>query len=266
MRAKDYIKKISNVPNKFVDEIFSFYDENTLQTDFVIDLNHVAKWLDTRKSKLMETLRNTYKKNIDYIITKDKNPYQKDPRNNNYKHVLITPDCFKRICMLTRSSKGETVRSYFIDIENTFIKYRQQTLDGIKLDMKPRRKYPPSTGYVYIIRVSEQKNLYKIGSTKDMNKRSSTYRTGRERDIDLMFLYKTDNIQEVEGCMKSWLKPAQYINKTEIYQIDFSEIKKLVHECAKIGMKLHYKSKVTDKTDNEGTKYFVTYKKEEQDS
>ena len=109
MKAITYIKKISGIPNDFIDDLFSFYDENTLQTDFVINLDKVALWLDVHKRTLNETLKHSYKHKIDYIITKNKNPLQKDPRSNHYKHVLITPDCFKRLCMLTRSKKGETV-------------------------------------------------------------------------------------------------------------------------------------------------------------
>ena len=48
MNAKTYIKKLNNIPNAFIDELFQFYDENTLQTDFVVDLSVVAKWLDTK--------------------------------------------------------------------------------------------------------------------------------------------------------------------------------------------------------------------------
>lgn len=264
MKAIDYIKELSNIPNEFIDDLFSFYDESTLQTDFVINLNVVAKWLDVRKDTLLDTLRNTYKHRIDYIITKDKNPKQKDPRNNNYKHVLITPDCFKRLSMLSRSKKAETVRSYFIDIENTFIKYRQQTLDGIKKDIqniqrKNNKKYDPHTGYVYVIRVSKEKNLYKPGSTTDMNKRLLTYETGKEAPMEVVYMYKTDHIRQVEGCVKAWLKGTQYNHNKEIYEVDLSILKKLINSCGDIGLKLHHKAKIVQPDDQKGG-YFIVLK------
>ena len=53
MKTKDYLKKMTNIPNKFIDDLFSIYDENTLQTDFVINMNVVAKWLDARKDRML---------------------------------------------------------------------------------------------------------------------------------------------------------------------------------------------------------------------
>jgi hypothetical protein len=66
MKTKEYLKKMTNIPNKFIDDLFGFYDENTLQTDFVINMNVVIKWLEARKDTMMKTLRGTYKKDIDY--------------------------------------------------------------------------------------------------------------------------------------------------------------------------------------------------------
>lgn len=259
MKAKEYLKKMTNIPNQFIDDLFSFYDENTLQTDFVIDMNVVAKWLEARKDTLMETLKRSYKQNIDYTITKKINPNKKQPHSNNHKQVLLTPDCFKRLCMLTRSSKGETVRSYFIEIENTFIKYRQQTIEGIKMDMK-RTKYQPNTGYVYVILLRD--NLHKVGYTKDMNKRMSTYRTGRGRDMEVLYLYQTEHLKEVEGCLKSWLRGSRYQHNTEIYEVELDIVKKLINECGNIGSKLHLKNKVKDDDELNGGKYFVVLKTE----
>lgn len=188
---------------------------------------------------------------------KKENKDKTNPHSNNHKTVLITPDCFKRLCMLTRSSKGETVRTYFIEIDNTFIKYRQQTIEGIKMDMK-RTRYEPNTGYIYVILVREI--IHKIGYSKDMNKRMSTYRTGRGRDMDVVYLYQTDKLKEVEGCLKSWLRGTKYQHNTELYEVDLDIIKKLINECGSIGTKLHLKKPVKDK-DQEGGKYFVAFKK-----
>lgn len=258
MKAIQYIKKITNVPNTFIDDLFAFYDEDTLQTDFVVNLAKVAKWLEVRKGTLHKTLQASYKKNIDYIVKQIPNPEKKDPRSNHYKHILITPDCFKRLCMLTRSKNGETVRTYFIEIENTFIKYRQQTLEGIKLDMK-RKKYKPNTGYIYVVLVRD--NLHKIGYSQDMNKRMSTYRTGRGRDMDVVYLYQTEDLKEVEGCMKSWLRGTRYQNNGEIYEVDIDTLKKLINECGNIGAKLHLKNKMRDSDLKDGGAYYVVFKK-----
>lgn len=258
--AKEYIKTMTNIPNEFIDDIFAFYNDDTLQTDFVINLEIVAKWLGARKGKLAETLRRSYKKNVDFIVRKATNVIKKDPRANNNKDILITPDCFKRLCMLSRSKKGETVRSYFIEIENTFIKYRKYTAEGIMLHMKRQKKYPTSEkGFVYVICVNENKHLYKPGSTQDMNKRMSTYRTGREHDIQVVYLYETDNIRAIETCLKGWLAGTRYLQRKEIYQVELNVIKKLITECSNIGTKLHIRNKLPVVEPQDGG-YYVAFK------
>ena len=131
LTAKQFLKKYSSVPNKFIDELFEMYDENTMPVDMVINLDRVAKWLSVSKFNLIKILRASYKEGIDYEMKQAPNPNKKDPRNNNYKLVLITPDCFKRLCMQSRSKKAEEMRSYFIDIEYVLLKYRADLVRGL---------------------------------------------------------------------------------------------------------------------------------------
>lgn len=43
-----YVKRLTSVPERFVDELFQFYGESTTQNDHVILLDHVARWLGTQ--------------------------------------------------------------------------------------------------------------------------------------------------------------------------------------------------------------------------
>lgn len=94
---------------------FSLYDENTEENDFVINIDAVSKWLTILRGNIKKTLVETYRKNIDYKIIIEKSTNAGRPKETIY----LTPDCFKRICMLTKSSKGEEVRSYYIH----YVKY-----------------------------------------------------------------------------------------------------------------------------------------------
>lgn len=82
MKFKDFLKKYSNLNDEFIDDFYNIYEFNeNNNSDYMIDLDIVSKWLDTRKRKLKETLVKSYNKNIDYILQK-KNPekYQKQIR------------------------------------------------------------------------------------------------------------------------------------------------------------------------------------------
>jgi hypothetical protein len=47
--AKDFLKKYTNIPNAFIDDLYTMYNENTLPTDIVIDADYVSKWLNIAK-------------------------------------------------------------------------------------------------------------------------------------------------------------------------------------------------------------------------
>jgi hypothetical protein len=50
-------------------------------------------------------------------------------------------------------------------------------------------------------------------------------------DLELLFQYETENINQVESCVKNLMKKAQYRKYKEIYQIDLNILKFLIKEC-----------------------------------
>lgn len=109
----EFLKKYSPIPNEFIDDMFSLYDPDTAQTDLVVDLDAVSKWLGVMKCKLMETLRSSYRPGIDYSVRRARNPNVPAGRHggNSYKLVLLTPDCFKRLCMRSQGANAEHVHT-----------------------------------------------------------------------------------------------------------------------------------------------------------
>ncbi len=107
MKFKEFIKQFSNISNKFIDDFFSIYDEDNIQnidTEFVINLEVVTKWLKTDKSELKRTLIRSYAENIDYTINI---PKKQNTNGKKREEILLTPECFKKICLLTRSKKWQ---------------------------------------------------------------------------------------------------------------------------------------------------------------
>ena len=244
--VKKYIKLLSTVPEQFIDDFFTFYKEDTLQTEFIIDLRHVALWLDCRKSDLLRTLRSSYKEKIDYIIYKDK---ARVKYGNNTLRCLITPDCFKRLCMLSRTAKAELVRTYFIEIESLIIKYRTQLIAGIRQDIRTIQKQKAirasikgNQGYTYIIRSSMKRDdLYKVGHTKDFLKRLRTYQTGKADDVEVVFVYKTHDHEAVEKCVKALAEKHRVESGKEIYHLNLDMLKEIMVGCGKLSMKLEHR-------------------------
>lgn len=254
LSAKEFVKLTSSVPSAFVDELFELYDEKTRQTDFIIRLDSVAKWLSSRKRKLVETLKKSYVVNVDYISKKvtDKQD-KKDPRANNNKLYLLTPDCFKRLAMLSKSKNADMVRTYFIEIENLFLKYRDQTIAGMQMEIDRLQRNQRSNtagkageGYIYIIRASESKDgLVKIGRTKNIVARLRNYNSGQADDVELLYSYRTDDIVSTEACVKALLMKYKYRKYKEVYQANLDIIKELIQGCVKLGAKVQRKQEAS---------------------
>ena len=68
----------------------------------------------------------TYIKNVDYKI---KNGTSTGGRPEEI--IMITPECFKRLCMSSKTLKAEEVRTYFIEIEKHLDKYKNYIIEGL---------------------------------------------------------------------------------------------------------------------------------------
>ena len=54
---QEYLKKFSSINNKFIDEFFSLYDENTDDIDFVVNIDAVSKWLNILRGNIKKNTR-----------------------------------------------------------------------------------------------------------------------------------------------------------------------------------------------------------------
>ena len=117
MDIKNFLKKFTNVSNSFIDDFFSINNYTDFSNNFIINLDIVSKWLEVHKGNIKNTLIKSYKKNIDYTIEKIKKVKGSGSGATLKEKILLTPNCFKKICQLTKSKKGNEVREYFIKVE-----------------------------------------------------------------------------------------------------------------------------------------------------
>ena len=240
MLLKDFLKKFSPIPNSFIEDLFELYGTSTLQSDPVVNLDAVAKWLGIRKGTLVSTLRASYKKGVDYEMTVQ-------PRlpgahgGHNRAVVLLTPDCFKRVCMRSRGRKAEGVRTYFIMLEGLVLKYKDQLMEGMQADIdRLERQVGPKGrpgravvgGYIYVVRASEKlDSVYKIGRTVDLRRRLREHETSRADDLEVMFVFRVENVKAVERCVKVTLSEKRYRPFREVFKLDLDVLKAVVNGC-----------------------------------
>lgn len=267
LSLQEYLKKFSSINNHFIDDFFSLYNENTNDDDFVINFEISAKWLNIRKDSLKRTLIESYRKNIDYKTTIEKSNSAGRPT----EIIYLTPDCFKRLCMLTKSEKGEEVRSYYIQLEKHIDRYKDNIINDLRnrvkileRNMKPI-DIPKNEGVIYVLKTPEDvalKDVYKIGSTEDFKTRLTTHHTSHADNVEVKHVYKTNDAKGVERCLKAVLKEKQYRKRKEFYEIDLDSLKDIISKCGDV-LSLVKKTKITKSgggNKNDGKYYIYLHK------
>lgn len=243
---KNFLKRFSKVPNDFIDDFFSIASEKYDSKEIVIDLDIVALWLDSTKGNLKRFLVQDFYKNYDYRI--DNKKIKINNKNNhgaNYiEKIYVSADCFKGLCMLSRSKKAREVRGYYLIIEALLSEYHKDIENNLyrKLNMLEYNQKPKiniKSGLIYFfkalnyIKLSNlEEELYKLGKTKNVKKRFVNYGSGTVNDIEPLFILEVDDIDKVEKCIKNLLTEYQYRKRKEIYQINLNALKTVFVNCS----------------------------------
>lgn len=226
IELKEFLKKYTAIPNKFIDEYYKFY-EMCEYTMFGINGDAIVKYLSlVEVKKFYKRIRNNYELNVDYIIKRTETDSINSLKNSYY----FTFDCFEKLCMLSNTSKGVAVRDYFIILRKFVNYYCNHIAD--KID-----ELVDSGKYIYIILVNKNKNIFKIGMTKDMRKRLSTYATGKDTHPDIYFIMVVNDPHIVEKCIKLFTKNKQYKVGKELYKVDYDVLKSFAFDCAVMDQK-----------------------------
>lgn len=267
-----FLKKfLPNINPLFIDDFFKLIKYNEINDiSFIIDFNNMIKWLDISRNKAKETLIKSYKKNIDYTITK-----QQKRGTGGYKKdiIFLTVPAFKKFCLLSHSKNGDLVRDYFIAVESALNQYRNEIIFSqnklIKqLKNNNRPKMYPKGGVLYIIRTPDSYTTYKIGRTMNLKKRiqshtsilSSKSSVFVDKNIDILFYYKVNDIKRVEECTKVFLKQYKYKKYKEIYECDINTIKQIMYKCNQLGLSIN-QNKALLIDNNKNKKYFISFVK-----
>ena len=152
MKITDFLKKYSTINSKFIDDFFGLHEYKIDLTQIYINFDLVCKWLKSRKADLKSTLTKSYIRNVDYTIKKGKST-----GGRPLEIINLSFDCFRRMCMLSRTKKAEEVRSYFIDIEKHINKYKDYIIEALNkkvdiLDNNQKPKIDVQSGVFYVLK------------------------------------------------------------------------------------------------------------------
>ena len=231
MKITEFLKKFTLIDSKFIDDFYSFYDEGKNEYDKTINLENISKWLLVRKDNLKKLLIDNFEDGKDYNEIKEKFIH-KGKGSNNTKTVLLTYECAKLLCMISRSEKATMIRNFYIEIEKILINYKDNIAQNLydQLEIKINNK----KALLYILKADDKtEEGFKIGKTEDLKARMRQYNVGRISELPIVFVYQTEYIDEIENCMKENLIRYQLKHNTELFNIDLDFIKDTITYCTK---------------------------------
>ena len=158
MDFETFINKYSFVNSKFVKDFYNIIKEDYIEryNEFLIDSEILRKWLQINmKRSFNDTIKKSYKKNIDYKIEKIKKTLGSG--GHNLEVITLTPEAAKKICLSTNSKMGEQVQQYFLDLEVALYKYKNYIIDGMnkkiqQLENNQKTKINSTKKIIYVFR------------------------------------------------------------------------------------------------------------------
>jgi phage anti-repressor protein len=250
-KLESFLINNSDISKEFINDFFGFQKKKLYEEykPFNINLDDIAYWLESRKTTLKETIILNYSKNIDYLIVK--NLMQDDLRQknkhggHNKKLVLLTPDCFKMLCMRSKTKKADKVREYYIEIEKLIDKYKDiiisennKKIQILENDLK--KEIQPFGDICYIFEEIDELNIkyYRLGQTENLAKRMASHNSSSVHKKVVAFKIKTNNILHYEACLRGSMYNFRYKNNKDYYKIPLDKIKYAIENCGKVVKKL----------------------------
>jgi hypothetical protein len=241
----------------FVSSFYCYlnYDKNM---DFVVDLDHVWKWLGfQQKVNAMTMLEKNFKIDIDYKNIE----HQETPKSHgghNKQIIMLTVRCFKSLCLKAQTKKASEIHEYYMKMEEVLHQIVEEETDELKQQLEQKNaviqekdsviqstkkekqraveqaiigQFPLNTECIYFGTIdntnADNEKLIKFGHTNDLSTRVMDHRK-KYQNFVLVAAFRVQNKVEIENLIKTYPKIKRHIrsievggkNKTEIIAYD----------------------------------------------
>jgi hypothetical protein len=261
------LEKIQENFNTFEQQLFvaSFYcylnyDKNT---DFVVDLDNVWKWLDfSQKFNAIRILEANFKLDVDYknitASTSDSDEEHSTNQDKQKKHgghnkqtIKLTIRCFKLLCLKAQTKKAGEIHDYYLRLEEIIhmtVDYQTTQLRAqleqstaqlnqatITLTEEKKRavektlisQFPVNTECIYFGTIdntnSDNEKLIKFGHTNNLANRVADHHK-KYTNFILAGAFKVCNKVEIENNIKSHPKIKRQLRTIEVAGKNKTEI------------------------------------------
>ena len=231
--------------------------------DFPINLENVFKMIGfAHKGNAMKTIKNNFTKDEDYkllIIPREK----KQNAGRSEHEIMLNVDTFKNLCMIAKTEKGKAIRKYYVKLENIYNKIIKEEIEENKLLLEQEKENTTKlieakekelkekeillekqdqkltkltrvishkigeSIYIFECKYLEE-TIYKIGRTKNANKRESALITGNFNG-EVVFHYQCLNSILLEKLVHQLLDEFRLDVNREWFSCSLEKIKRTLY-------------------------------------
>lgn len=243
-----YYNQIDNI---YIDKFWSsINNKHWIYVDDVL-IEWIGYKKDNGKFKYTNLIKENFKENIDYKTYNydDINKIFHSPleENENYKeilmfkeklkevhnrtlHLILSPKCFKKSLMMIRTEKANSIRDYYVDIEEICLEFNKYLLENNKKELKNKNKELENKDLeskkkveitlrdsfnkrcvVYLIKVIiDDEIIYKFGYTDDIVTRLRTHKNHISDDIELIYCIESKDNKMLEKLLIDYLEQYKF--------------------------------------------------------
>jgi hypothetical protein len=265
----NYITKYYNqIDNIYIDKFWSsINNKHWIYVDDVL-IEWIGYKKDNGKFKYTNLIKENFKENIDYKTYNydDINKIFHSPleENENYKeiltfkdklkevhnrtlHLILSPKCFKKSLMMIRTERANSIRDYYVDIEEICLEFNKYLLENKNQEFENKNKELANKDLeskkkveitlrdsfnkrcvVYLIKVKiDDEIIYKFGYTDDIVTRLRTHKNQISDDIELIYCIESKDNKILEKLLIDYLEQYKFRIKRTINDKQQTELLKV---------------------------------------
>jgi flagellar motility protein MotE (MotC chaperone) len=244
------VERIKEAFTSYEQQLFvaSFYCFlKTSDEQFVIDLDSIWKWLGySAKTKAKYLLLKYFIAEKDFVtLTAEPKAAGGGSGGANKETILMTVTTFKKMCLKSNTSKANEIHDYYVKLENLLLHLvseqtdeltkeieeketlLQETEEELKREQKKRNKLlnrhfqdSKKGDVVYLYKGNKEggKTLYKIGKTKNIKQRETSYSNDSKAGEIILIKY-CNNCHVTEKAIHQMLHKYRVLSNQEWFDV-----------------------------------------------
>lgn len=226
----------------FVSSFYCYLNYNK-NTDFVVDLDNIWKWIGfSQKIDAKRLLEKYFNIDIDYklVLGQPKASANEEKwGGHNKQTILLTIKCFKSLCLKAQTKKAGEIHEYYMKMEEVLHEIVEEETDELRLQLEQNKsvynqekiqlkkaaeqatiiQFPVNTECIYIGTIDNtneaNEKLIKFGHSNDLKTRVNDHRKTYD-NFQLITAFRVQNKVEIEGLIKTSNKIRRQIRHIEI--------------------------------------------------